>query len=57
LICDIPVVCAPPRRERLVISDGNVVYSVIGFESMGEERAVYRVLVGETGGKETTGET
>ena len=24
---------------------------------MGEERGVYRVLVGETGGKETTGET
>jgi len=38
LIFEIPVVCAPPRRERLVISDGNVVYSVIGFEGMGEER-------------------
>jgi len=25
--------------------------------SIGEERRVYRVLVGETGGKETTGET
>ena len=24
---------------------------------MGEERGVYRVLLGETGGKETTGET
>ena len=24
---------------------------------MGEKRGVYRVLVGETGGKETTGET
>ena len=24
---------------------------------MGEERAVYRVLVGKPGGKETTGET
>jgi len=24
---------------------------------MDEERGVYRVLVGETGGKETTGET
>jgi len=24
---------------------------------MGEERGVYSVLVGETGGKETTGET
>jgi len=24
---------------------------------MGEERRMYRVLVGETGGKETTGET
>jgi len=24
---------------------------------MGEERVVYRVLVGKTGGKETTGET
>jgi hypothetical protein len=24
---------------------------------MGEERGVYRVLVGETGGEETTGET
>ena len=24
---------------------------------MGEERGVYRVLVGENGGKETTGET
>ena len=24
---------------------------------MGEEREVYRVLVGKTGGKETTGET
>ena len=24
---------------------------------MGQERGVYRVLVGETGGKETTGET
>jgi len=24
---------------------------------MGEERGVYRVLVGETGGKDTTGET
>jgi len=26
-------------------------------ESMGEERGVYRVLVGETGEKETIGET
>jgi len=24
---------------------------------MGEERGVYKVLLGETGGKETTGET
>jgi len=24
---------------------------------MGEERGLYRVLLGETGGKETTGET
>jgi hypothetical protein len=35
------------RRMRLV---GHVA-------RMGDERGVYRVLVGETGGKETTGET
>ena len=41
---------------QLAFSEPELLF-VIRVARMGEERGVYRVLLGETGGKETTGET